>query len=97
MTRFLALAILVVTCACAETQVSEETQLAESEARRVAAREYPGVDIDGLADCVRKNATEEETTALSLGGTLATEATAAVLARPETADCIRDNNIELPT
>jgi hypothetical protein len=75
----------------------EPAQTAESEARVAAAKQYPGVDLDGLATCVRDNASEEQLVALSLGGKVAEDATAAVLAKPETGQCVRDNNIELPS
>lgn len=84
--------------ACATTGPGDETgQTAEAEARQAAARQFPGVDVEGLATCVRENADEDQLAALSLGGALAQEATAAVLAKPETAQCVRDNNIELPS
>lgn len=98
MIRVLALSSLVILAACAESTATDETgQMAEDEARAVAATEFPGVDIDGLATCVRDNATAEELDALSLGGTLAQEATAAVLQRPEAQACVTDNDIRLPS
>lgn len=83
---------------CSTPEPADPTsQAAESEARQVVAREFPGVDAEGLANCVRANASEDQLTALSLGGMLAQEATAAILSKPETAACVRDNNIRLPS
>lgn len=97
MTRLLAPLSIISLAACAAGGAGYETgQLAESEARQVVARDFPGVDIDGLANCVRDNASEEQLAALSVGGVLATDATSTVLEKPETEACIRDNNIELP-
>lgn len=88
----------LILAACTGATTSDPTeQAAESEARQVVAREFPGVDVDGLADCVRANADEDQLAALSLGGMLAQEATAAILSKPETAECVRDNDIRLPS
>lgn len=96
--RFAVIPLVLSIAACAETGTGDETaRMAEDEARQVAAARYPGVDIDGLADCVRANATATELEAMALGGVLASEATAEVLKRPQTAQCIEDNDIELPS
>lgn len=94
---FLVIAALFLAGCTGATTTDPTTQAAESEARQVVAREFPGVDVDGLADCVRANADEDQLAALSLGGMLAQEATAAILAKPETAECVRDNDIRLPS
>ena len=94
MRRALALLSCGVLAACAAGGTADPTsQAAESEARQ----EFPGVDVEGLASCVRKNATEDQLAALSLGGKLAEEATAAILSKPETVTCVRNSNIELPS
>jgi hypothetical protein len=88
----------LILAACTATAPSDPTtSAAESEARQVVVREFPGVDVDGLAKCVRANADEDQLAALSLGGMLAQEATAAILSKPETAECVRDNDIRLPS
>jgi hypothetical protein len=98
MRRALALLSCGVLAACAAGGTADPTsQAAESEARQVVAQEFPGVDVEGLANCVRKNATEDQLAALSLGGKLAEEATAAILSKPETVTCVRNSNIELPS
>ncbi len=62
----------------------------------VAAREFPGVDVEAIAICVRENATEAELILLGQGGDLAQTTTRQILSRPETAECLVASDVNLP-
>jgi hypothetical protein len=61
-----------------------------------AAERFADVDIEGIAKCVRANATEGELLLLDAGGAIAQEATRAILQRPATGDCIIAADVNLP-
>ena len=74
--------------ACAQPQTSDS--------QADAAEQFADVDIEGIAKCVRANATEGELILLDAGGAVAQEATRAILQRPETGDCIIAADVNLP-
>ena len=61
-----------------------------------AAGQFPGVDVEATALCVRENATEGELALMALGGERAQTATAQVLQRPETLSCLQRSGVSLP-
>lgn len=86
MNRSIILAALALALsACAETGTETET----------AASASAGIDIDTIAACVRENATEAEIEVMGAGGTPASDASAAVLARAETQACLSEKGIEI--
>ena len=54
-----------------------------------------GVDVDAMGACVKANASPAEMDALSAGGSTATDATAAILARPATLTCLDERGVDL--
>jgi hypothetical protein len=61
-----------------------------------AAAQFPGVDVEATAVCVRENATEGELALMALGGERAQTATAQVLQRPATLACLQRSGVTLP-
>lgn len=84
---FLALA------ACDATTSS--TPSAGADARATAAAQFPGVNVEAIAKCVRDNATEDELVLLGQGGAIGTQTTQSIMARPATVQCLRDNDVGL--
>jgi len=83
--------------ACASNAPFEATGPAPAQVPSAAAAEqFPEVDVNATAACVRDNATEGELALMALGGTQAQTATAQVLGRAETQACLADNNVTLP-
>lgn len=58
--------------------------------------QFPGVDVEATALCVRENATEGELALMALGGERAQTATAQVLQRPATLACLQRSGVSLP-
>ena len=65
------------------------------DARTAAAQQFPGVNVAAIAQCVRDNATEDELVLLGQGGAIGTQTTQSIMARPDTVQCLRDNNVGL--
>ncbi len=86
---FLALGLMA--CAGPETAPTVEESPLD-----VAAQQFPGVDVQAMANCVRENATEAELVLLAEGGELAQTTTRQILAKPETADCLIAADVQLP-
>lgn len=61
-----------------------------------AASQFPGVDVEAMAFCVRENATEGELALMALGGDRAQTATAQVLQRPATLACLQRSGVSVP-
>ena len=61
-----------------------------------AAAQFEGVDVAGIANCVRDNATEDELIIMAAGGDASNTLTNEILQRASTQQCIADNNIVLP-
>lgn len=55
-----------------------------------------GADVEATALCVKENATEGELALMALGGERAQTATAQVLGRQATLDCLRRAGVQLP-
>jgi hypothetical protein len=55
-----------------------------------------GAEVEATALCVRENATEGELALMALGGERAQTATAQVLGRPATLDCLSRAGVQLP-
>ena len=91
-TALLLLPLGLMACAGPET-----VPTANQDPLAVAAREFPGVDVQGIATCVRENATEDELVLLAQGGDLAQQTTRQILQRPETGQCLAASDVALPT
>lgn len=80
--------------ACAATAPVQEPR--QASVPPPAAEQFPEVDVNATAACVRENATEGELALMALGGAEAQAATARVLGREETQACLAENNVTLP-
>ena len=94
MRLFLILPVLVL-AACASTSNDVQVPSSEASARATAAEQFPGVNVDAIAACVRGNATDAELVLLAQGGAIATQTTQSIIARPAAVQCLRDSNTGL--
>lgn len=78
-----------------DTAATSSTPSAGQDARAAAAAQFPGVNVEAIARCVRDNATADELVLLGQGGAIGTQTTQVILARPTTIQCMRDNDVGL--
>ncbi len=91
--RFALLVLPIALAACAGTETAPPVEPSPLEQ---AAEAFPGVDVQGIANCVRANATEDELVLLAQGGDLAQTTTRQIMQKPETGQCLVDSGIQLP-
>ena len=87
--------LLFVPVALAACAGPETVPTAAGDPLEIAAAEFPGVDVEGIAKCVRANATEAELVLLAQGGDLAQTTTRQILQRPETGACLVASDVNL--
>ena len=93
MYRLLPVLVLPVLAACMPVATVEPVAPPPQE---LAAQQFPEVNVEATAACVRENATEGELALMALGGERAQTATAQVLARPATLSCLQRAGVSLP-
>lgn len=59
------------------------------------AADFPDVNVQAIADCVRANANEDELALLNQGGAQAEAATMQILRKPSTGQCLSESDTGL--
>ena len=94
------LLVAVLGVAACTAPEDETTQVFELSAAAVVRAMYPGIDAPPVASCIVDHATPEEldavATTVSESDDVRFDTVRAVLARPETQECIERNNVTFP-
>jgi hypothetical protein len=81
--------------ACAPAMPPSET-LPPAAPPADASAQFPGLDVNATAACVKENATEGELAIMALGDERSQAVTAEVLGRPATLACLQRAGVQLP-
>ena len=91
----LPLIVAALLAACAPAVPPSET-LPPAAPSADAAAQFPGLDVNATAACVKENATEGELAIMARGDARSQAVTAEVLGRPATLACLQRAGVQLP-